>query len=123
MNAPHPQGALATTHPAAAPELAEIELALFAQSISDISFEQAVENAMKLVGGEVLFTLPAIEIEDCSRVAAVALGPERRQILLVLLAADDKTMRIEAAAESSHTIADLAASYADLMGRIQPLAS
>lgn len=117
-------GASSSAELALLPQSAELELALFAQSMSETSFEEVVAKAVALVGGTVLFVLPAIAIEDCQRVAAVSTGSAgKKQILLVQLSEDGETIRVENAAASSSTIADLAASYAGLMERIHPLAS
>lgn len=124
MNTSLPQGVRPSHAVPRATHSADLELALFAQSIAEATFEDAVRKAVALVGGAVLFILPATAIDDCSRVAAVSLGgPDERQILLVMLGEDGLTTRIENAADTSSTIADMASSYAGLMERIQPLAS
>lgn len=74
-------------------------------------FEGVVNDALKTVGGELLFQIRHQNDEECRHVAAVALGrAEERRLVLVILNADGN-MRLEPTETSDNPIAHLARSY------------
>lgn len=97
-------------------EAVELELALQLQDIVSKGFEDSVQNAVEAAGYNFLFQFPAGHNDGHQRVAAISAGAgEERHILLVHLADDGETLRVEAPNDDSSSIAEFAASYAGLM--------
>ena len=98
-------------------ETIELELALQVQDVPGIGFDAAVDAALTSLGGQLLFRLPATS-ETVREVAAVSMPTSetgRRKLLLVTLAQDGETMRIENAASGHNPVADLACSMAGVL--------
>lgn len=97
-------------------EAVELELALQMQDICSKGFEDSVQNAVEAAGYNFLFQFPAGSEDGHQRVAAVSAGDgEERHILLVHLADDGETLRVEAPDNENNSVAEFAASYAGLM--------
>ncbi|MEZ5810774.1 MAG: hypothetical protein R3D45_05090 [Rhizobiaceae bacterium] len=97
-------------------EAVELELALQMQDIVSNGFEDSVQNAVEAAGYNFLFQFPAGRENGHQRVAAISAGRgDERQILLVHLAEDGETLRVEAPDDKNRSIARFAASYAGLM--------
>ena len=97
-------------------EAVELELALQLQDIVGRGFEDSVQGAVEAAGYDFLFQFPAGHSAGDQRVAAIsARNGDERQILLVHLADDGETLRVEAPNDESNSIAEFAASYAGLM--------
>ncbi len=97
-------------------EAVELELALQLQDIVGRGFEDSVQDAVEAAGYDFLFQFPAGHSDGDQRVAAIAArNGEERQILLVHLAEDGETLRVEAPNDEPNSIARFAASYAGLM--------
>jgi hypothetical protein len=104
-------------------EVVELEFAL---DLADMSagFDEAARAAADATGGALLFTMPAVGLPDCSRVAAVSLvGAGERELVLVILGEDGKTTRIEKAEYNASPLAGLAASFARVMERMPAVAA
>lgn len=102
-------------------EAVELELALQMQDIVTKGFEDSVQNAVEAAGYNFLFQFPAGSEDGQQRVAAISAGEgEERHILLVHLAEDGETLRVEAPDGKPNTIAKFAASYAGLMDHFGP---
>lgn len=99
-------------------ETIELELALQVQDVPALGFDAAVDAALTSLGGQLLFRLPAAPGEDVREVAAVSMptGDEGgRKLLLVTLAPDGQTMRVEDANDGHNPVADLAFSMAGVL--------
>ena len=106
-------------------EAVELELALQMQDIVARGFEDSVQDAVEAAGYSFLFQFPAGQENGHQRVAAISAGVgEDRHILLVHLADDGETLRVEAPDSEPSSVAQFAASYAGLMDHLrQPLAA
>jgi len=105
-------------------ETVELELVLGLTDFTIANFDDQIKSVAGQAGSELLFAMPASFIPDCSRVAAVSTGAgEKRQIVLVILDADGKTVRTEKSQNSSNPFAGLAASYAYVMERMPAVAA
>ncbi|QDZ01048.1 hypothetical protein FQ775_12015 [Nitratireductor mangrovi] len=102
-------------------EAVEFELALNSQNIFESGFETAVHRAAEKADAAVLFHMPAPDLPDCQRIAAVSLGDGAdAHTLLVLLQADGGSFRIESAAASDNPFAGIALSYRGLLDVFEP---
>lgn len=107
--------------PATAAGFAE---ALGAQDILAKGFEAAVRSAAAQSKGRFLFQMPVHTVHDCQRVAAVNLaGDESPTTMLVLLAGDGRTFRLEDARASDNPFAGMAVSYGGLLAHLKSLPS
>ncbi|WP_187970079.1 hypothetical protein [Aquibium microcysteis] len=114
MVAPQPEGAEATG--------ARFEEALGAQDIPAAGFEAAVRKAAAQAAGRFLFQMPVHTVHDCQRVAAVNLaGDEAPTTMLVLLAGDGRSFRLEDARASDNPFAGMAVSYGGLLAHLKSL--
>jgi len=105
-------------HIAEALETIELELALQVQDIARIGFDAAVDTALRGLGGQILFRLPATIRADAQAVAAVSLPTgdhNARKLLIVTLGSDGETMHVEDAVAGKDPVADLAQSMAGLL--------
>jgi hypothetical protein len=105
-------------HIAEALETIELELALQVQDVADIGFDAAVDAALTGLGGQILFRLPATAQPDAQAVAAVSVPTGEdgvRKLMIVTLASDGQTMRVENAAPGNNPVADLAQSMAGVL--------
>ena len=104
-------------------EIVELEFALDLVDIS-AGFDEAARIAADATGGALLFTMPAVGLPDCSRVAAISLtGAGDRELVLVILGEDGKTTRIETAADNASPFAGLATSFTRVMERMPAIAA
>lgn len=111
-------------HEALPLELVEFELTLNAQDLVADGFEEAVRRAAESSSATVLFHMPAGEVPDCQRIAAVGIGDgEEGTTALVLLGADGRSLRVENAAENDNPFAAIALSYRSVMDRLETLAA
>ncbi len=88
-------------------------------SNAEHGFETSLARALAMVGGEVLFQLPAPFLPDCQRVAAVSTGADgARRTYLVLLSEDGRSTRVEDVAGSGNPLASLARSYVAVLAQM-----
>lgn len=103
-------------------EAAAFEQALGAQDILANGFEAAVRSAAAQAAGRFLFQMPVHTVRDCQRVAAVNLaGDASPATVLVLLAADGRSFRLEDARASDNPFAGMAVSYGGLLAHLKSL--
>lgn len=96
----------------------ELELALQVQDIHAAGFDGVLSAALASLGGQFLFRLPSVDLADTREVAAVSLplGTEGdRKLLLVHLAGDGESLRVEDAAFSESPVAAMAKSFAGVL--------
>lgn len=99
-------------------ETIELEMALQMQDVPRIGFDAAVDAALTSLGGQLLFRLPATSDENALEVAAISMpsGDDGgRKLMLVTLAQDGETMRVENATVGENPVADLACSLAGVL--------
>ncbi|HEV7416160.1 hypothetical protein [Tianweitania sediminis] len=96
----------------------ELELALQVQDVSVVGFETALAQALAGLKGELLFRMPGDILPDAREIAAVSVPDEeaaRRKVLLVVLAHDGTTMRVQDAGDVDHAVGSLARSMAGVI--------
>ncbi|KAB0679557.1 hypothetical protein [Aureimonas leprariae] len=109
---------------AAAPsrfETVEIELALDLQEPSGETFETRVRNAVAVVGGEVLFDVPADgSLDDASRIAAVRVpGSPRDRIVFAILNETETSIRVAEPDEVGDRLYGFAEAFVGVLTRIR----
>ncbi|BDA83119.1 hypothetical protein Sa4125_06610 [Aureimonas sp. SA4125] len=102
-------------------ESVEFELALDMQDPTEQAFETCVSNAAQVVGGEILFDMPADDsIEDATRMAAVRIpGAARDRILFVVLDEAGSTLRIASTDEVGERFHGFARAFVSVLERIR----
>ena len=97
------------------------ELAQTVNHDLDAGFESAVALATEVLGGKLLFTLPAAGlVQDAMRVAPVCLSSGNDQtIVFVVLNASGQAARVEGGEGEMADIARFACSFVDVIGRLR----
>ena len=115
-----------TTQPAADAgiepfEAVEFELALDLQDPTAAPFADCVSNAARVVGGEILFDMPADgSIEDATRIAAVRMaGDDSGRILFAILDQEGVTVRMASKAEVGERFHGFARAFVGVLERIR----
>lgn len=105
-------------------EAVELELVLGLTDLTPGTFDESMKSVARQAGGELLFAMPAAFVPACSCVAAVSIGgTDTRQIVLVTLEEDGKTVRTEKSEDSSSPFAGLARSYVHVMEQMPAIAA
>ena len=118
---PPPESTAGTDNPDSGAPVT-FEQALDAQDFSAAGFEAAVRGAADRSRSRFLFQMPVHTVADCQRVAAVNLpGDESPKTVLVLLAADGRSYRMEDARDSDNPFAGMAVSYGGLLAHLKSL--
>ena len=114
--------AKAQAHAALEPfEAVEFELALDLQDTTIIPFAECVGNAARVIGGEILFDMPADgSIADAVRIAAVRMaGGDSGRILFAVLDQDGTTVRMASQAEVGERFHGFARAFIGVLERIR----
>jgi len=97
-------------------ETVEFELALQLQSRPGKAFEAVLSDALRNVGGKLLFDIAAKPEAGLGRVAAVSLpSGEERVLALVVQSPEDGALRVEPAEQSANPVARIVSAYAGVM--------
>lgn len=102
-------------------EAVEFELALDLQDPTATPFADCVGNAARVVGGEILFDMPADgSIEDATRIAAVRMaGDDSGRILFAILDQEGVTVRMASKAEVGERFHGFARAFVGVLERIR----
>lgn len=102
-------------------EALEFELALDLQDPARRGFESAVQEAADVVGGDLLFDIPADKsIEDASRIAAVRIpDAERDRIFFAVLDAAGTSIRMASRKEIGERFYGFARAFVGVLERIR----
>ncbi|MBO0662324.1 hypothetical protein LQ948_06455 [Jiella sp. MQZ9-1] len=104
-------------------QMVEIELALGACDLGEASFEECVRGAAEMVGGELLFAMPAdSSFEDASEIAAIHLGEAdagRARIHFVVLNAEGDALRVADRDAVGDRFYGFARAFVGLLSRIR----
>lgn len=110
-----------TTDPGLALAIVELELALDAAQANRSGFSEAVRDAIRSVGGDFLFTLPAAGLaREYQKVAAVRLstgGDRAGSLAFVLLSEDGTRMTVQPPDERTDGLARFADAFIDVLER------
>lgn len=102
-------------------ESVEFELALDMQDPTELPFEACVAQAAQVVGGEILFDMPADgTIEDATRMAAVRIPNETRdRIIFVVLDEARSSLRVASSDEVGERFHGFARAFVSVLERIR----
>lgn len=102
-------------------EAVELELALDMQDLTQNDFEACVRAAAAVVGGELLFDIPADgSVEDASRIAAVRIeGADRDSIVFAVLNAEADNIRVSGREEIGDRFHGFARAFVGVLTRIR----
>ncbi|MBB2970064.1 hypothetical protein [Mesorhizobium sp. RMAD-H1] len=104
---------------AATLEAVEVEFALGAQDVLTDGFDGALAKAAKLVGGEVLFNMPALDKSQAQRIGAIAIaGNPYDQIIFVTLLNDGITLSLAPLEGENALFESLGRNYAAVMRKL-----
>ena len=97
-------------------ETVEFELALQLQSQPGKAFETVLSDALRNVGGQLLFDMPLQPETGSGHVAAVSLPSGGERVLaLVVQSAEDGALSVEPAERSANPLARIVPAYAGVM--------
>jgi hypothetical protein len=97
-------------------ETVEFELALQLQSQPGKAFEAILADALRNVGGKLLFDMPSQPETSSGHVAAVSLpSGEERVLALVVQSVEDGALSVEPAEQSANPVARIVPAYAGVM--------
>lgn len=100
-------------------EAVEVEFALGAQDILSDGFDGALAKAAKLVEGEVLFNMPALDTSEAQRIGAIAVpGSPYDQIIFVTLLNDGMTLSLSPLKGGNVLFESLGRNYAAVMRKL-----
>lgn len=102
-------------------ESVEFELALDMQDPTELPFEACVALAAQVVGGEILFDMPADgTIEDATHMAAVRMPNETRdRIIFVVLDEAKSSLRVASSDEVGERFHGFARAFVSVLERIR----
>lgn len=102
-------------------ESVEFELALDMQDPTELPFEACVALAAQVVGGEILFDMPADgTIEDATHMAAVRMPNETRdRIIFVVLDEAKSSLRVASSEEVGERFHGFARAFVSVLERIR----
>lgn len=102
-------------------EAVELEFALGAQDVLTDGFEGALCKAALMVGGEMLFNMPALDTTEAQRIGAIAIpGTPHDQVILVTLLNDGMTLSLEPLRGENALFESLGRNYAAVMRGLEP---
>ncbi|WP_245428705.1 hypothetical protein [Phyllobacterium phragmitis] len=100
-------------------EAVEVEFALGAQDVLTDGFDGALAKAAKLVSGEVLFNMPALDTSEAQRIGAIAIaGNPYDQIIFVTLLNDGITLSLAPLKGENALFESLGHNYAAVMRKL-----
>ncbi|WP_200834965.1 hypothetical protein [Phyllobacterium salinisoli] len=104
---------------AATLEAVEVEFALGAQDVLSDGFDGALAKAAKLVSGELLFNMPALDTSRAQRIGAIAIpGNPYDQIIFVTLLNDGITLSLAPLEGANALFESLGRNYAAVMRKL-----
>lgn len=114
------QNPIATTEHNASLEAVEVELALGAQDVLTDGFDLSLAKAAGMVGGEVLFNMPALDTTNAQRIGAILVSSRHSdQVVFVTLLNDGLTLSHEPLSGNNALLESLGRNYAAVMGKLK----
>lgn len=107
-------------------EAVEVEFALGAQDVLTDGFDLSLAKAADIVGGQVLFNMPALDTTTAQRIGAILvpslqkeLASQQDQVVFVTLLNDGLTLSHEPLSGNNVLFESLGRNYAAVMGQLK----
>lgn len=101
-------------------EAVEVEFALGAQDVLTDGFDLSLAKAAEIVGGEVLFNMPALDTSKAQRIGAILVPSAiEDQVVFVTLLNDGLTLSHEPLTGNNTLFESLGRNYAAVMGKLK----
>lgn len=101
-------------------EAVEVEFALGAQDVLTDGFDLSLTKAAEIVGGEVLFNMPALDTSNAQRIGAILVPSlHQDQVVFVTLLNDGITLSHEPLSGNNVLLESLGRNYAAVMGKLR----
>lgn len=101
-------------------EAVEVEFALGAQDVLSDGFDLSLAKAAGIVGGEVLFNMPALDTSKAQRIGAIVVSSTQQdQVVFVTLLNDGITLSHEPLSGNNMLLESLGRNYAAVMGKLK----
>lgn len=109
-----------TSDECASLEAVEVEFALGAQDVLSDGFDLSLAKAASIVGGEVLFNMPALDTSKAQRIGAIVVpSTQQDQVVFVTLLNDGITLSHEPLSGNNTLLESLGRNYAAVMGKLK----
>lgn len=120
-----PEESIAASQESASLEAVEVEFALGAQDVLTDGFDLCLAKAAEIVGGQVLFNMPALDTTTAQRIGAILvpssqkeLAAQQGQVVFVTLLNDGLTISHEPLSGNNVLFESLGRNYAAVMGQL-----
>lgn len=101
-------------------EAVEVEFALGAQDVLTDGFDLSLAKAAEIVGGEVLFNMPALDTTNAQRIGAILVPSAMQdQVVFVTLLNDGITLSHAPLSGNNVLFESLGRNYATVMGKLK----
>lgn len=111
---------IAATEESASLEAVEVEFALGAQDVLTDGFDLSLAKAAEIVGGQVLFNMPALDTSKAQRIGAILVPSAiEDQVVFVTLLNDGITLSHEPLSGNNVLFESLGRNYAAVMGKLK----
>ncbi|WP_221722211.1 hypothetical protein [Ochrobactrum sp. SFR4] len=101
-------------------EAVEVEFALGAQDVLTDGFDLSLAKAAEIVGGEVLFNMPALDTTNAQRIGAILVPSAMQdQVVFVTLLNDGITLSHAPLSGNNVLFESLGRNYAAVMGKLK----
>ena len=111
---------IAASEESASLEAVEVEFALGAQDVLTDGFDLSLAKAAQIVGGEVLFNMPALDTTLAQRIGAILVpSGNQEQVVFVTLLNDGLTLSHEPLSGNNVLFESLGRNYAAVMGKLK----
>lgn len=101
-------------------EAVEVEFALGAQDVLTDGFDLSLAKAAEIVGGEVLFNMPALDTSNAQRIGAILVpSAVQDQVVFVTLLNDGITLSHAPLSGNNVLFESLGRNYAAVMGKLK----
>lgn len=111
---------IAASEESASLEAVEVEFALGAQDVLTDGFDLSLAKAAEIVGGEVLFNMPALDTTNAQRIGAILVPSALQdQVVFVTLLNDGITLSHAPLSGNNILFESLGRNYAAVMGKLK----
>lgn len=111
---------IAASEESASLEAVEVEFALGAQDVLTDGFDLSLAKAADIVGGEVLFNMPALDTTHAQRIGAILVpSGNQEQVVFVTLLNDGLTLSHEPLSGNNVLFESLGRNYAAVVGKLK----